>query len=68
MEIRYTSIPTCAFARLVILRGIFLPFQIIIRLTFFTASFATHFIQKLVQNTTSFVVACFINKSSLRMT
>ena len=43
-------------------------FQIIIRLTFFTPSLTTSLIKKFEQNVTYFVVACFINKSSSRMT
>jgi hypothetical protein len=39
-----------------------------IRLTFFTSSLATCHIEKIMQNITSFVVACFINESSARMT
>ena len=38
------------------------PFQIVGRLTFSTLSLTTRFIQKFVQNITSFVVACFIYK------
>jgi hypothetical protein len=53
------------------------PFQIIVRfffkkeivrLTFFTQSLTTRLIQKFMLNITSFVVACFINKNSSRMT
>jgi hypothetical protein len=44
------------------------PFQIIVHLTFMTPSLTTHLIQKYVRNITYFVVACFINKSSSRIT
>jgi len=44
------------------------PFQIIGRLIFSTSSLTTCFIQKFVQNITSFVVTCFINISISRMT
>jgi hypothetical protein len=37
-------------------------------LTFLTPSLTTRLIQNFVQNITSFVVACFINKSSSGMT
>ena len=40
------------------------PFQIVGRLIFSTSNLITHLIQKFVQNTTSFVVAIFINTSS----
>jgi len=35
---------------------------------FFTTSLTTHFIQKIIQIITSFVMACFSNKNSSRMT
>jgi hypothetical protein len=45
------------------------PSQIIRRLTFLIPSLTTRLIQKFfLQNITSFIVACFINKSSSRMT
>ena len=44
------------------------PFQNVGRLTFFTLSFTTRLIQKFVSNIIFFIVACFIIKSSLRMT
>ena len=45
------------------------PFQIVGRLTFWIPSLITRLIQKFVQiNITSFVVSCFINTRSSRMT
>jgi len=43
-------------------------FQIVGRLTFLNPILTTRFIQKFVQNITFFVVACFINERSSRMT
>ena len=47
---------------------LFLPFQIIGHLTFLILSLTTHLIHIFIQNITSFVVVCFINTSSSRMT
>jgi len=44
------------------------PFQIIVHLTFLSPSLFARLIQKIILDITSFVVACFINKSSSRMT
>ena len=52
----------------VYIKHILPPFQIVVGLTFSTLSVITRLIQKFMQNVTSFVVACFINKRSFRMT
>jgi len=52
----------------VYIKHILPPFQIVVGLTFSTLSLTTRLIQKFMQNVTSFVVACFINKRSFRMT
>jgi hypothetical protein len=44
------------------------PSQIIRRLTFLTSNLTTRLIHFFLQNITSFIVACFINKSSSRIT
>ena len=44
------------------------PFQIIGRLTFLIPSLTPHIIKKFMQNITSFVVGCFINTRSSRIT
>ena len=44
------------------------PFQIIGRLIFLIPSLTTHIIKKFMQNITSFVVGCFINTRSSRIT
>ena len=42
------------------------PLQFIIHLTFFISNLTTRLIRKFIQNSTSFVAACFINKNSSR--